>query len=58
MADQKIDRGAAAKATAWFARLIHARISSDKSDETAARRELDQLGVTVRFRRDAKGGSR
>lgn len=52
------ERDRAATEVAWFVALRHARLRGDRRSEAEARRELDHLGVTVRFQRSPKGGVR
>jgi len=42
-----------ADATAWFCLLLNARDTSDFEKGCAARRELERLGISVRFARKA-----
>jgi len=53
-----LDRETVVKATAWASVLFHATHKGDRSEATRARRELEQLGVSVRLRRaDQRGGA-
>lgn len=45
-------------ATAWFAVLERALHDGDVHRAAAATRELERLGVTVKFRRRQRGGGR
>lgn len=54
------DNAASESPTAWFAVLERARLTGDYELAAQARRELDRLGVAVKFnakRSNQKGGS-
>jgi len=48
----------AVHATVWTSVLLHARMVGDFDEAARARRELDALGVSVRFRRHSRAQSR